>query len=1520
VKAAPPLRLRCTLAIVFVALLVSAFANAQVAPLVTQPADPARRQVLSNTIHPLVKSAADLGRADSSLAMKDMLLMLQSPASPKDIQRYVDTLHNPSSPNYHKWLTPEQYATKFGIADADVKTVSAWLTASGFTVEQVARGKRWVRFSGTAAQVETAFQTEIHKYSLNGATQYANAQNISIPAALAPAVSGVASMSSFQSLPQHTPPQKIVRGSNGKMTLVPGTTKSALQSAQPAFTGTSDGQTVNYLAPADFSAIYDAKPVVSSGITGTGISIAIVGRSDISISDVEAFRTISGLPFNDPTVTYASTDPGVVSGDNIEASLDVEWAGAIAPQASIDYVIGATTTTTDGVDIASSYIVDNITAPVMNVSFGLCEQLEPDSEIAFYQTLWQQAAAEGITVFVAAGDVGSSGCNSPANAGTPYGFGVSAQASTPYDVAVGGTEFNDLSTPTTYWNAANGPNLGSAFGYIPEAVWNESCFSTITPSFTNCFFPPGFLSTAAGGGGASSCVTRTGGTETGSDGDEICAGGYPKPNWQTGVGMPQDGVRDIPDVSLAAAAAHNPYLFCYEGDCSWTTGSDGSITLDEADLAGGTSFASPAMASIMALVEQKTGTFQGVANYELYSLAAAQTSGSCNASSRTDPTQPSTCVFNDITLGSNAVPCIPGVFSAANANDCGSGTDGPVMVGATSIIPPTELIPSTEMDGHSATTGYDLGSGLGSVDISNLVNNWSKQNLAASSTTLALSQTTFQHGTTITLSGVVAPASGTGTPTGSVVIQASSTSGGVVSIPLAAGAFSGTTINLPGGSYTVTAVYSGDGVYAASTSASVSVTVQPENSTVTGTSFAISQFSVLGQNPLAQLTQAPLGYPWYLQFNVAGVSGSTKATGTITLSQGGIVIGTYTLSSNGEIYLDCGQGTGCDFPAGVLSFTAKYSGDNSFNPSTTTYQFNLRQGTAVAEVQVNQTANANGTILPVANTQVVALVSFISSDALGGPSIDPAIQPTGTVTLTRSDTGAVLGSAVLQAGSATIPFNVGSGTYSVLPKWPGDRNYILSANNLQPGMQTQSTSGTTPVTLALSLGASSFGLGQQTQYTATVTPTQKNVASPTGSIALYSSLGQLTAQIPLAGGKATGTVVWNAVGPQSVYATYSGDGTFAGTNSVPTAVTVTQATPMLTIQPIAGYAAVGSVTSVSALLTSPLSTTSVPAPTGTIQFYNSLNGAAMAPLGLQQAVTTFNASTLLATLAPTLPQGSNVVTAVYSGDANWKSVSSAPSAPIVVSTADFAVAATPNPLTVTAGQSMPLSVATQSFFGYSAAIVLSCGGTLPPGMSCNMATVNAGAAGSITLTTTAPRSVPATASASAKSGSSLWKLSGTAAFAALFFLCIPNRRRFAHLSVLLVAIAVAFGMAGCGGGGTPAQPSSLSLTSSSSKAAAGASITFQAALTPTASTGSVTFHDGSTVLGSAVTPENGVATYTTSALSVGTHSITATYDNGSQALASSDVLEQTITGSFSLMISGTSGQVTQSVSVPATLQ
>jgi hypothetical protein len=1098
-----------------VVLLIAPAANAQIKPKITQLVDPSQRKTLAGTVHPLATAASDRGRVDAGLAMKDMLITLRPSAEQSaTLKKLVDDLHNPNSQNFHKWITPEQYAAQFGASDTDLQAITKWLNANGFSVDEVSHGRNWIRFSGSAGQVENAFQTEIHQYAMGSTKKYANATNLSIPAALAPAVTGVVSMNNFLSHPEHTAPAKIARDQNGKLMRIADTTTPA-----PGFTYSGD-LVETYLMPGDFSKIYDAQKTVARGINGAGVTIAVVGRSDISMSDVEAFRTISGLPFNDPTVIYATNDPGVVDGDDVEASLDVEWAGAIAPKAKIDYVIGASTSTTDGVDLAASYIVDKALAPIMTVSFGLCEADMTDSQISFYHLLWQQAAAQGITVLVSSGDAGASGCNNPGSQSTMYGFGVNGLASTPYNIAVGGTEFNDTDL-NTYWNLNNnGRNQSSAKGYIPEAVWNESCTAGLAPSLTNCNFPPYSLDSYAGGGGASSCATRT----TDDSGTEYCAGGYAKPSWQTGTGVPQDGVRDIPDVSLAAAAEHDGYIFCFQGSCQWTKNSAGAITLEQAAVVGGTSAAAPSMASIMALVEQKHGKFQGVANYQLYQIAAQQ-DGNCDSSQLTDPTAGSTCVFHDITLGSNSVACFEG------NQDCG-GTDSPVAVGVN--LPPAIFLPHSSLDGHSATAGYDLGSGLGSVDVTNLIEAWGKRRTIGSRTTLQVSRTVFKHGTSIALSGLVSGVRGGGTPSGEVLVTASS-SGPVQSSALAAGAYSGNTINLPGGHYDLTAEYSGDSTFRSSSSEPVSVTVTPEDSTLTGTSFAYSRFYILGRRPIIQLDNTQLGNPFWLQFQVAGTSGSNDATGTITLSQGGKAFGTYPVSNTGTIYVQCGPDTPCDLGPGTYTFKADYTGDSSFHKSSTTLTFTITKGLAYWETRANN-------VTPVAGSEVIGYVYF---------SADPTVPPTGTVTLTRSDTGALLGTGTIdKSGTVTIPFKAPAGDYFLNASYSGDANYLVGGQHSSQEIITSSTSGTKAAKISLNLGAAGFTLGQRSEFSVAVTPaTAGSTTTPIGYVTLYSSNGQISGPVALFGGRATGTVEWDSVGTQGVYAVYGGDGNFAGGSS-----------------------------------------------------------------------------------------------------------------------------------------------------------------------------------------------------------------------------------------------------------------------------------------------------------------------------------------------------------------------------------
>ncbi|HEY9126064.1 MAG TPA: Ig-like domain repeat protein, partial [Acidobacteriaceae bacterium] len=1055
-------------------------------------------------------------------------------------------------------------------------------------------------------------------------------------------------------------------------------------------------QTETFLTPGDFAKIYDSQSSVASGVDGSGVSIAIVGRSDIELSDVEAFRTLFGLPFNDPTITYASdADPGDVSGDDVEGTLDVEWAGAVAPRANINFVIGATTSTTDGVDVAASYIVDNALAPIMSLSFGLCEAFMSDTQLAFYNQMWEQAAAEGITVLVSTGDSGAAGCNNPNSPSTVYGFGVNGIASTPYNTAVGGTEFNEADL-NTYWNLTNGNDQSSAKGYIPEAVWNESCTEGVPYSQTNCNYAPYTDDSYAGSGGASSCVSRT----TDEDGYEFCAAGYPKPSWQSAPGVPKDNVRDLPDVSLAAAAAHDAYTFCFQGGCQWTTNSDGTLAIQDANIIGGTSAAAPSMAGVVALLEQKHGAYQGVINYELYSLAS-QKDASCDSSSRTDPTKASSCIFNDVTSGSNAVGCFSG------NQDC-QGDDQPVQVGLQR--PSAVFPPDSQMDGYSAVSGYDLGSGLGSVDVANLLAAWGTPSTASSTTTLALSKTTFTHGTPITVSGAVAAASGSGTPTGDVLLMTSNKSS-VLSTPVSAGAYSTSSIDLPGGDYTLTAEYSGDATFGTSSSQPVSVKVTPEDSALTGTTWAYSRFVILGRHPILQLSSTALGNSFWVQFNVAGLSGSTAATGTIKLSVGGNDVGTYPVSHTGEIYVQCGPETTCDLAPGSYTFTAQYSGDSSFNPSTKTVDFTVSKGTAYWETAASITE-------PIANTPDVGYVYF---------KADPGIPPTGTVTLLRDDTNAVLGTgAIDKTGLATIPFTATAGSYNLIAQWAGDNNYSNGGWAEEQGIITLSNSGTAAATVNMNLGGKSFTLGQRSQIAVTVAPTStaKGTSTPIGYVVLYNQYGPISGQMLLSGGKAIGTVEWDTVGAQNVYATYWGDENYGGAHTGNTSVTVAKGTLAVTVQPVATVVAVGGQASVTALLANPNpASANEPAPTGSIQFYDAVGGKAAVAVGAPQGITGGNQGTLLATQAMTLAEGTHVITAVYSGDANWASVTSAPAPAILATNPGFTDAPAASSVTITAGETASVGVTTQSVLGFSGAISLGCGGALPEGVTCSSTTV-----------------------------------------------------------------------------------------------------------------------------------------------------------------------------------------------------
>jgi subtilase family serine protease len=570
------------------------------------------RVVLHGNVSPKARPEFDVGPTDPSLPMDRMILLLKiAPEKQAQLNRLLAEQQDPSSPNFRRWLTPEEFGEKFGRSPDEIATVSGWLVKHGFTIEETAKGGTWINFSGTSANVESAFQVKMHDYSVNGHMYHANSNDPSIPPEIAGLVAGPVVLHNFPHRATHT---RLRPMPEGKL--------------QPNYTET-DGS--HDLAPGDFAAIYDVNGAYSLGYDGEGVTIAIVGRTHPNSNKWNTFRSTFGLPGNPPRVIVNGPDPGDLGGDeDVEADLDVEWSGAVAKGATIDFVVSASTYSADGVDLSAQYIVDHNLAPIMSSCFDTCEPDLGSTWSTFYFDLWEQAASQGITVFVASGDSGAYDCiDYYGNPISPRA--VNGLASTPHNIAVGGTSLNNLSD---YWSSANGADGVSASGYIPEVAWNN--------------WDQGYY--WASGGGASSF--------------------YSKPAWQVSPGVPNDGRRDMPDVSLNA----DPFVGYRVFTCTYQNGPCTSLSSNSWQIIGGTSAASPSFAGIMALIVQSTGgQRQGNANSVMYQLGNAQYGGASGAST----------VFNDIISGDNG-------FSA-------------------------------DLTGYSCTVGYDLVTGLGSVDTTNLL-------------------------------------------------------------------------------------------------------------------------------------------------------------------------------------------------------------------------------------------------------------------------------------------------------------------------------------------------------------------------------------------------------------------------------------------------------------------------------------------------------------------------------------------------------------------------------------------------------------------------------------------------------------------------------------------------------------------------------------------------------------------------------------------------------------------------------
>ena len=795
---------RFLFSLVVLSFLSAALLAQAPAPRITAAIDNAQRTTIPGTHPPMASQANDTGQVPSGTKLGGISIVFSRTASQEaKLQALISEQQNSSSALYHKWLTPEEFANQFGVTDSDITKVESWLEQEGFTVDGISRSKNRGTFSGTAGQVAAAFGTELHYYTVNGQVHYAPSKDVSVPAALSSVVLSVSNLSSFRPRPQ-------VRFRSN-------------------FTSSQSGD--HFLTPKDVDTIYDINKAYNDGYSGTGQSIAVVGQSEVYLSDVENFQNAAGLTVKDPTLVLVpnSGSPAVSSGDEAESDIDMEYSGGIGTGATI-FLVYVGDNSNYSVWDSLNYAVDTLIAPVISISYGDCETDLGSSDYASLNSVLEQAASQGQSVIAAAGDEGSTACYGDTDLTTSQqeALAVNFPASSQYVTGMGGTEFpaaDVAASNTTYWEPASGSDvISSALSYIPEQVWNDDSSSD---------------GLSSGGGGVSTLTAR--------------------PSWQTGVpGIPSGSYRLVPDISLDASPNNAGYLYCSsDSTATGITGSCSNGFRDSNDeyltVAGGTSFDAPIFAGMLAMVNQKlNSTGQGVVNSTLYTLAADATTYAS--------------AFHDITSGGNQCTAGSSYCSAAGESEYSATTgydeaSGLGSLDFSNLLKAWPTIPASSLD--------------------------------ASTTTLSAATSTPASGAddTITITVASGSSSSTTTPTGTLTIEVDGTTE-TSSLTLTDGSATYTFSSSTTGSHVVTATYSGDPTYASSVS-SLALTVESfslaaTNVTVSAGSSGTSTITITPENGYTGTigwsvsTSSSLSNACY-SISDATVSGSSAVTTAMTV-------------------------------------------------------------------------------------------------------------------------------------------------------------------------------------------------------------------------------------------------------------------------------------------------------------------------------------------------------------------------------------------------------------------------------------------------------------------------------------------------------------------------------------------------------------------------------------------------------------------------------------------------------------